>query len=150
MDPNVALIVTTLATGAATALAETAGQAIKDGYNGLKGLVQKKLAKDPVGPALVDELAASPEETKPLLTKKLEQAGAGQDAQLVQAAQALAALLEKLPKTVGGNAVHASGKGAVAIGGSVSGSTIITGSHNVTGNGNVAGSQKAGRKGPRG
>ena len=45
MDP-VSLIVTALATGAAAALKDTAGEAVKDAYSGLKSLLDAQARFD--------------------------------------------------------------------------------------------------------
>ena len=48
MDP-ISLIVAALAAGASAAVKDTAGQAVKDAYSGLKALVKRKLGVEPDG-----------------------------------------------------------------------------------------------------
>src|SRR5687767_10368675 len=68
MDP-VAMILTALAGGAAAAAQETASQAVKDAYAGLKALVQRKLQPGDPGAATVVAQFEKDSETweKPML-----------------------------------------------------------------------------------
>ena len=54
MDP-VSLIVAALAAGASAALKDTATEAIKDAYNGLKSLLKRKLGNEPAAQVAIDE-----------------------------------------------------------------------------------------------
>ncbi|HUZ39247.1 MAG TPA: hypothetical protein VMV17_23235 [Streptosporangiaceae bacterium] len=59
MDP-VTLIVTALAAGSASGLAETASAAVKDAYASLKALVTKRFAGRPAGGTLLAKHADAP------------------------------------------------------------------------------------------
>ncbi len=78
MDP-LSLIVAALATGAATAAKDTAGAAIKDGYQGLKALIQKKLAGNQAATVVLQEHEKDPDTFDAPLKKKLAEAAVDQD-----------------------------------------------------------------------
>lgn len=86
MDP-VTLIVSALAAGAAAGLKPTATQAIKDAYAGLKALVQRKYGSPPSLEALEKKPDSEPKRSS--ATEDLMDAGAGQDAELLERAKAL-------------------------------------------------------------
>ena len=88
MDP-LSLIVAALTAGAAAAAKDTAGAAIKDGYQGLKGLIQRKVAETPAATVVLDEHEKDPDTYDAPLKKKLAEAAADQDAAILQAARAL-------------------------------------------------------------
>ena len=88
MDP-LSLIVAALTAGAAAAAKDTAGAAIKDGYQGLKALILRKLAGIPAATVVLEEHEKDPDLYDAPLKKKLEAAAADQDAAILQAAQAL-------------------------------------------------------------
>jgi hypothetical protein len=143
MEPITAIL-TAVAAGAAAAAKDTAGQVVKDGYTALKTLIVRKFeGKGAVAPAL-DGLEKKPdsESWKTALGEELTEAGAGHDAELLQQAEKLLALLRKhgLGPASGphaevrgdgaiaqGTGAVAAGKGGVAIGGSVQNSEITTG-----------------------
>jgi hypothetical protein len=143
MDP-ISTIVAALAAGAVAATTDVAAQAVKDGYAAFKGLLVGKLGdKSDVADAL-DRVESRPdsEARQAVLKEDLETAGAGQDAELVQGAQALLDLLKahglaagpSYRATLTGSGAIAQGEGAVAagergvaVGGDVKGSTIVTG-----------------------
>jgi hypothetical protein len=88
MDP-VTLIVSALAAGAAAALKETAGTAVRDAYAGLKGLLQRKLASSPAGVVALEQHEAEPDAWGGALKKELEKANVAQDEEVVAAARLL-------------------------------------------------------------
>jgi hypothetical protein len=88
MDP-LSLIVAALATGAATAAKDTAGAAIKDGYQGLKALLQKKLAGNQAATVVLEEHEKDPDTFDAPLKKKLAEAAVDQDPDILQAAERL-------------------------------------------------------------
>ncbi|HEX9945436.1 MAG TPA: hypothetical protein VGG03_25775 [Thermoanaerobaculia bacterium] len=88
MDP-LTLIVTALAAGATAAAKETAGQVIKDAYNGLKGLIQKRFAGKPAAEVALAEHEKEPEVWSAPLKKALNEVGATEDETIVKAAQEL-------------------------------------------------------------
>ena len=60
MDPAT-LIVSAIAAGASTALTDAAGDAIRDAYAGLKGLLRRKLASDPDAATILDGVERNPD-----------------------------------------------------------------------------------------
>ena len=91
MNP-LTLVLTALATGAAAAAKDTAGQAIKDAYQGLKTLVQKKLGSTNAGGQVaLEKHAEEPDVWAKPLEAELRKVGAAQDQDLVAAAHALMA-----------------------------------------------------------
>ncbi len=98
MDP-VTLIVTALAAGASAgaidALKDSAKDAAKAAYARLRGLAHKKVAGNPVAETALAQYEANPEVWRAPLAHELTQAGAGDDAELAGAAQALMELLDQ-------------------------------------------------------
>jgi hypothetical protein len=90
MDP-ISLIVAALIAGASTGLKDTATDAVKDAYNGLKGLLQRKFGSHPPVAQALAEVDQSPEAAGEALKVGLAGTGADQDVDLVRAAQALLA-----------------------------------------------------------
>lgn len=98
MDP-ITSIVTALALGAAAGLKPTVTQAIKDGYAGLKALIQRKYAK--VG---VDQLEANPmsQARRGVVTEDLETTDIAKDEEVLRQAKALLeAIQSHAPETAG-------------------------------------------------
>lgn len=98
MEPT-ALIVSALVAGAATALKETASQAVKDAYTGLRALIQKHFAGK-----LEAEMALAQHEKKPEvweapLKDALAETGTDKDEAILQAAEKLLKLVQ--PQQVG-------------------------------------------------
>ena len=96
MDP-LSLIVTALALGAAAGLKPAAEQAIKDGYAGVKALIQRQYAG-----VNVAGLEQKPESNlqQGAVKEQLTDAGADQDAALLDQAKALLDLIKnKAPET---------------------------------------------------
>ncbi len=85
-------IVTALATGAAAGLKPSAEQVVKDAYNGLKLLIQRKYAM--VDLAQLEGRPAS-EAKRASLAEDLREAGAAEDAELVEHARALVDVVER-------------------------------------------------------
>ena len=107
------LIVLALALGAAAGLKPTAEQAIKDGYATLKTLIQRKYGK--VDVALLEQRPAS-ENRRAVVQEDLAQAGTGQDEEVVHAAQALlAAIQRQTPETAGAIGVRLEDLEAAAV-----------------------------------
>jgi hypothetical protein len=88
MDP-LSVIIAALVAGAAAAAKDTAGAAIKDGYQGLKDLIQKKLAGSVAATVVLEEHEKDPETYDAPLRKKLAEAAVDQDAAILQAARAV-------------------------------------------------------------
>ena len=85
MDP-IALIVTALAAGATAVLQPSSDQAVKDNYQSLKTLIERRY---PTAAASVDNLERSPASSarRAVVQEDLVAAGAAQDADLLQLAQ---------------------------------------------------------------
>jgi hypothetical protein len=88
MDP-ITLIVAALVAGGSEAVKETASKAVKDAYDGLKHLIQRRFHGNEAGEVALAKHAEKPEVWEPALREELENSGAADDAELVRAAQAL-------------------------------------------------------------
>ena len=88
MDP-LTLIVTALVAGATAAAKETAGNAIKDAYKGLKALIQKRFAGKPAAEVALTEHEKEPEVWSAPLKKALNEVDATNDTKILDAAQEL-------------------------------------------------------------
>ncbi len=97
MEP-LSMILTALAAGAVSAVQETAATAVKDAYQGLRALIEKKFADQPKGTELVEEYTTDPETWEKPLAKELEKVGADQDEKILQAAQQLLEMLQAAPE----------------------------------------------------
>ena len=93
MDPTTTVLAA-LAAGAAAAAKETAGTAIKDAYEGLKGLLKKKFAGKAMATAAVDEHAKDTATAESLLRPALRETAADRDAEVLAAAQRLLSLAD--------------------------------------------------------
>jgi hypothetical protein len=148
MDP-VATIVAALVGGAVAGAKDSVAQVVKDGYAGLKGLVLRRVGHKPTVETAVKELESRPDSDGRRITlhEELTSAGAAQEAEVVQQAEAFLALLREHGFAAGafyqakldGSGAIAQGPGSMAVGqrgviakGDVHGS-IITGDGNVTG-----------------
>ena len=108
MEPTT-LIVSALVAGAAAALQETASQAVKDAYVGLKALIQKRFAGRPEAEMALAQHEKKPEVWEVPLKDALTETGADKkDGDIVQAAEKLLKLVQ--PQQVG------TGKYSVQIG----------------------------------
>ena len=76
-----------LTAGAAAAAMDTAGAAIKDGYQGLKALLQNKLAGNQAATVVLEEHAMDPDTFNAPLRKKLTEAAIDEDPEKLQAAE---------------------------------------------------------------
>lgn len=93
MDP-MAAILTALTAGAAAALKDTATEAIKDGYNILKGLIERKLQDNPKAEVVLAEHEKDPETWEKPLEQTLTEAKVDQDEEIVKAAEQLLSLVQ--------------------------------------------------------
>ena len=123
MDP-ITIIVSALVAGAAAGVTSVAEEGVKDAYNELKALIQRKFGdKGDVGPAVeqVDKKPDSPGRQQ-VLKEELAAADAGQDADVLKAAQDLLALLQAKSADSSQQAVAdhgaaaATGRGAAQVG----------------------------------
>ncbi|MFX0578715.1 hypothetical protein [Nocardia nepalensis] len=138
VDPVTAAVVAAIAAGAAAGVKDTAAQAVKDAYTGLKSLISRKY-KD-VDMSGVERKPDS-ESKKASLAEDLEDAGAAGDAELAAAAVAvLEALQQHAPHVVVGAEVRdhiaealkitdidSTGDGVRVTGGTITGATEISG-----------------------
>src|SRR5689334_6395674 len=92
MDP-VTLILTALAAGAAAAAKDTASQAIKDAYSGLKAIVQRRFTGQPQAGIALQHHEADQDTWKKPLEKSLTDNGAAQDPEIVAKAQRILQLV---------------------------------------------------------
>ncbi len=88
------LILTALATGAATGLQQTAGTAIKEAYNGLKALIQHKFANQPKAQAALVDYEDDPDTYEKPLRKALSANHLEEDDEILAAAQRLITLVQ--------------------------------------------------------
>ncbi|OBQ15482.1 hypothetical protein [Anabaena sp. AL93] len=88
MDP-ISLIIAALSAGAIAAAKDIAGTAVKDAYQGLKTLIKKKFESEPKAQMVLEEHETDPEIYDAALKKKLAEAGAGQDEEIIKLAQEL-------------------------------------------------------------
>ena len=88
MEP-ISLIIAALAAGAIAGVKDTAGQAIKDAYAGLKALIRRRFAGNQEAEAALDQSERQPNSDQPQLAEHLRTAGAAHDEELIRVAQAL-------------------------------------------------------------
>ena len=96
MDP-VSLILGALAAGAGAALKDTAGQAVKDAYAGLKSLIIKKWGNktnETEAQTILDSHAEDPEAGAPLVASRMRKLGLDQDVDILRLAEALQKLVD--------------------------------------------------------
>ena len=98
MDP-LSLIVAALTAGAAAAAKDTAAAAIKDSYQALNSLLQKKLAGNLAATVMLEEHAKDPDTFNAPLKKKLAEASIDQNPAILQAAEALLEQARSVPGT---------------------------------------------------
>ena len=119
MDP-ITLIVTALAAGASAgaidALKDSAQDAAKAAYAKLRGLARNRVAGNPGAELALAEHEADPKNWGAPLSAKLAQAGAGNDAELVAAAQALMDIVDQAGAKVGKYNVTITGSRGVQVG----------------------------------
>ncbi|MEH1863511.1 MAG: hypothetical protein V7K69_00485 [Nostoc sp.] len=96
MEP-ISLIIAALGAGAIAAAKDTATTAVKDTYQGLKGLIKKRFESQPKAQMVLEEHETDPETYNAPLKKKLAEAGADQDAAIIQAAQELLNQVKEQP-----------------------------------------------------
>lgn len=100
MDP-VTLILTALAAGVAASAKNTASEAVKDAYNGLKGLIQRKFAGKPAAEVALIQHEKKPDIWKAPLEEEIREIGADQDGEVIVAAQRLMTLIQPQQAALG-------------------------------------------------
>ncbi len=98
MDP-ISLIEAALVAGAAASAKDTASQAIKDAYSGLKTLLNRLFVDKPKAQIILDEHEADHKTYEKPLKKLLTEAQAYQDADLLAAAERVMTLVQ--PQQIG-------------------------------------------------
>jgi hypothetical protein len=88
MEP-ISLILAALVAGATAAAKDTAGKAVKDAYEGLKGLLKSKFADNEAAKVVLDEHEKDPETYEAALKKKLSETGTDKEDAILKAAQDL-------------------------------------------------------------
>jgi hypothetical protein len=113
MDP-VSVVLAALAAGATAAAQDTASQAVKDAYAGLKALVKKRFEKKPQAEMALAEYENDQDTWEKPLQKSLVETGADQDEALVQQAQQVLKLVNPQQASQGKyNVQIGEGKGIV-------------------------------------
>ncbi|WP_339133771.1 MAG: hypothetical protein WGN25_13660 [Candidatus Electrothrix sp. GW3-4] len=99
MEPVITSIAAAVALGAAAGLKDTASKAVTDAYAGLKKLIQDRYNKDEDVTDAFDYLVKKPEAEgrQQELAKALQEVEADKEHELVHAAEALLAEVEKQP-----------------------------------------------------
>jgi len=92
MDP-LTIIVAALSAGATAAAKDTASQAVKDAYAGLKSIIQKRFADKSKPELVLKQHEADPKTWEKPLRKTLEDAKTDQDPQVLESAQKLLELV---------------------------------------------------------
>ncbi len=96
MEP-LTLILGALAAGALAAVQESAGQAVKDAYAGLKNLLRQRLNGNQAGEVALTQYEQQPETWEQPLRSELSASGSDQDGEVIAAAQTLLDLVRADP-----------------------------------------------------
>ena len=116
MDP-VTMIVAALAAGASAALKDTAGEAIKDAYAGLKALIKRKLGDTPEADVVAStSMRKLPTYGRSHLKKSSRASGAADDDEILKKAQELLAVADPEGTQIGKYNIKVSGGQVGAIG----------------------------------
>jgi hypothetical protein len=110
------LILAALAAGVAAGTRDAAGEAVKDAYAALKRLVLNKLQGRPLAAAIVDQHEQAPDVWEKPLQSELADAAAGDDEELVRAAQRVLAAADPTGATAGKYNVTISGGRGIVVG----------------------------------
>jgi hypothetical protein len=100
MDP-VTLILTALTAGVAASVKDAASEAVKDAYNELKGLIQRKFAGIPKAEVAIVEFVADPDTYEKPLKKALTEVHVDQEKVIIEAAQKLMTLVQPQQAAMG-------------------------------------------------
>jgi len=113
MDP-ISVLLAALAAGAAAATKDTASQAMKDAYAGLKALVKKRFEKKPQAEMALAEYEKDPDTWHKPLQKSLVETEADRDEAIVRQAELLLKLVNPQQASQGKyNVQIGDGKGIV-------------------------------------
>lgn len=108
MEP-ITLILTALAAGAASGATAVASEAIKDGYDGLRTLVQRKITGNADAEHALTKYEAKPDVWEAPLKDELIQAQADQDEEIIRAAQQVLTLVNPQQAALGKYSVQITG-----------------------------------------
>ena len=100
MDP-VTLILAALTAGAAASAKDTASVAVKDAYDGLKGLIQRKLANKPAAQMALAEYEKKPDIWRAPLEEEIKEIRINQDKEIVAAAQKVMSMVRPQQAAMG-------------------------------------------------
>ena len=100
MDPTITLIIGALAAGATAAAKDTASQAVKDAYAGLKTLIQRRFAekKKPEGGVALNKYEEKPAVWEAPLKDVLVETETHKAEEVLEAVEALKKALEQTPE----------------------------------------------------
>jgi hypothetical protein len=115
MDP-ISLILAALAAGATAAVKDTAGEAVKDAYAGLRALVRRRFGGDGKAEAALDAAEQQPEADPVALRAQLQVAGADRDDEILRLARELLEQLDPQGARAGKYRVDVSGGKGVVVG----------------------------------
>jgi hypothetical protein len=115
MDP-ISLIVAALVAGASAAAKDTAGQAVKDAYSGLKALVKRKLGSSQMAQEVIERHAEAPAVWEKPLEVELGRAGLADDEEVIRLAQELMAQQDPAGAAAGKYNVTISGGKGITVG----------------------------------
>src|SRR6266568_5757493 len=107
----VTLIESALAAGAAASAKDTASQAIKDSYNGLKVLLLRKFADKPKGKEILIDHEEDPDTYEKPLKRALAEAHVEDDPAISEAARRLMTLVQ--PQQIGIGKYHVQNTGPI-------------------------------------
>jgi len=110
------MIVEALTAGAAKGLKDTATTALKDAYACLQELVRRRFAARPDAEMALAEHEKAPEVWQAPLAAALETTGAGVDAQIIEAARRVLALVDQGGTSSSMNLVDLHGSQGVQVG----------------------------------
>jgi RIP homotypic interaction motif len=113
---SIELVTTALTAGAAAGARDTASSAVRDAYSALKDLVRRRLAGRQAGEVALVEHEQDPEIWEAPLRAQLRAAGAGDDANVAAAAQALMALLDTSGSRSGRYVINVTGSQGIQVG----------------------------------
>jgi hypothetical protein len=115
VDP-ISLIIAALAAGAIAGTRDAVGQAVKDAYAGLKGLIRRRFAGNREAEAALDQSERQPEADQAQLAQHLQAAGAAGDEELIRAAQILLEKADPAGARAGKYDVHITGGKGIVVG----------------------------------
>lgn len=108
MDP-ITIILSALAAGALAGAQSSASDAVKDAYQGLKSLIQRKLSGKPEAELALVKHEEKPEIWRAPLTDALVESSIDKDDEIIRAAQQLMVLLNSQKETAGKFTMQTSG-----------------------------------------